>query len=207
MNRADTKATTAWRVDEYLQRHSGWASQLTALRNILRATVLEETVKWGMPTYTLDGKIVAGIAGFKNHCALWLHNGVFLKDPDQVLVNASQGTTRGLRQWRFGPGDAVPKDRVTAYVLEAIDNQQAGKAITPRKKTLHIPAELAAALEDPPVKAAFNALAPGKQREYADHIGGARQAQTRQSRLAKALPDILAGRGLHDRYRRARKPG
>lgn len=56
MNKADTKATTARRVDEYLKRHPGWTSQLTTLRNILQATVLEETVKWGMPTYTLDGR-------------------------------------------------------------------------------------------------------------------------------------------------------
>jgi hypothetical protein len=46
----------------------------------LRATIhqggpVEETLKWGMPTFMYRDKIVCGIAGFKAHCALWFKNG------------------------------------------------------------------------------------------------------------------------------------
>mgnify|MGYP002625354686 CR=1 FL=1 len=89
------------KIDRYLSKHQAWSSQLTTFRKILNDCGLEETVKWGAPTYTLDGKIVVSFAGFKNHCALWFHNGAFLKDTDKVLINAQKCTTRGLRQGRF----------------------------------------------------------------------------------------------------------
>lgn len=63
----------------------------------------------------------------------------------------------------------------------AVENQRAGKTIKPvPKKTLTIPAELNAALKkNAKLKQAFNALTPGKQREYADHVGSAKQEKTR----------------------------
>jgi uncharacterized protein YdeI (YjbR/CyaY-like superfamily) len=49
---------------------------------------------------------------------------------------------------------------------------------------------------------AFAALNPGKQSEYAEHIGSAKQEKTRVSRLEKAKPLILSGVGLHDKYKK-----
>ena len=65
-----------------------------------------------------------------------------------------------------------------------------------------IPDELSNAFEsDNELKQQFNALSPGKQREYADHISSAKQEKTRLSRLEKALPLIKAGKGLYDKYK------
>ena len=86
------------RVDAYIKKHEQWQAQFNSLRKILRGTDLEETIKWGAPSYTLDGRIVVGMVGFKNHCALWFQQGVFLKDEAGKLVNAQKGTTRGMRQ-------------------------------------------------------------------------------------------------------------
>ena len=62
--------------------------------------------------------------------------------------------------------------------------------------------ELAAALaKDPKAAAAFAALTPGRQREYATHINSAKREATRQKRVEDALPLIRAGKGLNDRYR------
>lgn len=55
---------------------------------------------------------------------------------------------------------------------------------------------------DAKAKAAFGALSPGKQREYADHIADAKRAETRVNRVEKALPLIRAGKGKNDRYRK-----
>ena len=46
---------------------------------------------------------------------------------------------------------------------------------------------------------AFNALTPGRQREYNLHISDAKQSDTRNRRIDKATPRILAGKGLRDR--------
>ena len=191
------------KVDAYIKKHEQWSDILSAARKVMLSTEMEEAVKWGTPTYTLDGKNVVGLAGFKNHCALWFHNGSFLKDADKVLQNAQEGTTRGLRQWRFEQGDKFNARKVKAYVKEAIENQRAGKEIKPstQKKQLNVPEELAQALKkNAKLKKAFEALTPGRRREYADHVGSAKQEKTRLSRLEKITPMVLAGQGLNDKY-------
>lgn len=48
------------------------------------------------------------------------------------------------------------------------------------------------------LKAAFEALTPGRQKGYLLHFGQAKQAATREARIAKYIPKILEGRGLDD---------
>ena len=77
-------------VDEYIDKAEQWQPELTRLREILNSTGLEETVKWGAPCYTHDGKNVVGIAGFKNYFGLWFHQGALLADAEGVLINAQE---------------------------------------------------------------------------------------------------------------------
>lgn len=190
-------------VEEYVAQHPEWEAALTKLRAVLLATELEETVKWGAPCYTLDGKNVVGIGAFKAYAGLWFHQGALLSDPDGVLINANEGKTRGLRQWRFASGQPIKVARVKAYLSEAIANQRAGKQILPdRSKPVVVPPELTAALKQRATsRKAFDALTPGKRREYADYIAEAKREATKQSRIEKILPMIEAGVGLHDKYR------
>ncbi len=195
--------TDAIKVDAYIQKHSKWGAQLQQLRDVFHNTELKEEIKWGAPHYTLNGKLIAGMAGFKNHCAIWFHQGVFLKDPTKKLINAQEGTTRGLRQWRIEEGDTVEADLVLKYIHESIENSLAGKEIKPqRKKGVVIPLYLKEALlSDSKFENAFNELTPGKQREYAGHIAEAKREATQQSRLEKIIPMIIEGKGLHDKYK------
>ena len=190
------------KVDAYIKKHDQWSKQLSAARKIMNSAGLTETIKWGTPHYTFEGQIIVGLAGFKNHCAFWFNQGVFLKDKAKVLINAQEGTTRGLRQWRMEEGDKLDIKLLKAYVLEAIEVQKAGKKITPKKKELNVPAELAAAMKkNAKLKKGFEGLTPGKQKEYAEHIDSAKQEKTRASRLEKAIPMITAGAGLYDKYK------
>jgi uncharacterized protein YdeI (YjbR/CyaY-like superfamily) len=88
-------------VDEYIADAGTWKNELKRLREILRSTELKEEVKWGGPCYTCDGKNVVGIAGFKSYFGLWFHQGALLKDPKKVLMNAQEGKTKAMRQWRM----------------------------------------------------------------------------------------------------------
>ncbi len=190
------------KIDAYIRKHDKWTAQLEKLRKVLQTSELIEEVKWGVPSYTLDNKILISIAGFKNHCAVWFHQGVFLKDSVSALVNAQEGTTKGMRQLRIGPGDKVDEKLLRSYVIETIANHRAGRKIAPNKKSLNISSELASALkQDKKLNTAFRSLTPGKQREYADHIASAKQAAARLSRIEKAAPLILQGVGLHDKYK------
>lgn len=189
-------------VEAYLQKHDKWRKALETLRDVLRKTESQETVKWGLPTYTVNGKNVVGFAAFKEHIALWFHNGALLRDEHNVLVNAQEGKTKALRQWRFTSETEIEKDKVRLYVEEAIANQKQGKEIKPEKKELVIPQELLLKLqENRSFREKFEALAPYKQREYAGYIEEAKRETTRYARLEKIIPLILEGKGLHDQYR------
>lgn len=194
----------AAKIDAYIEKHSNWKEALSELRAVLKQTEAVETVKWGIPTYTVNGKNVMGIGAFKNHFGLWFFNGSFLSDPKGVLRNAQEGKTRGMRQLNWNSLEEVDLDMVRTYALEAIENQKQGKEIKPQRTTkkLLVPEELKAGFEeDKHLKAAFDKLTPGRQREYADHIGSAKQEKTRLSRLEKCRPMIMSGKGLHDKYK------
>lgn len=191
-------------VEEYIENNSHYAEALTLLREILNTTELEEAIKWSAPVYTLNGKNVVGLGAFKKHFGIWFFNGVFLKDEQQVLVNAQENKTKALRQMRFESIEAINKNIVLSYVKEAIENQKLGKEIKPdrSKKDTIIPKELKLELEkDTTLKTAFNNLSPSKQREYCEHIATAKRETTKQSRLEKIKPMILQNKGLHDKYK------
>ena len=86
---------------------------------------------------------------------------------------------------------------------EAIALHKQGKQIGPvRKKRRTLPSEFSRALAaSKQVRAAFEALTPGRQREYADYVTEAKRERTRLGRVEKIIPMILAGKGLNDRYR------
>ena len=190
-------------VDDYIASAELWQKELRQLRDILRSTELEETIKWGMPVYTLHGKNVVGIAGFKNHFGLWFYQGALLEDPRGVLMNAQEGKTKAMRQWRFDSAAEIKPRYIKAYVKESIQQFRDGHEIkADRSKKLVIPPELRTALaKSKKTQAAFDALTKGKQREYADYVAQAKRDATKASRIKKILPMIASGKGLNDRYR------
>ena len=179
-----------------------WETELEALKAILAKTELIETIKWGAPTYTLNGKNVLGIGGFTNYFTIWFYKGVFLKDPANVLVNAQEGTTKSLRQWRFETEDDINEKLILQYAAEAIEAEKAGMAIKPQKKEFSIPEVLQKELDtSAELAAAFAAFKPYKQNEFLEYVGSAKRLETQISRLEKVKPLILEGRGLNDKYR------
>lgn len=191
-------------VPDYLAGHDEWRSVLERVRAVMKASELEETVKWGAPCYTLNGKNLVGLVAFKDFVSIWFHQGALLRDEHGVLVNAQEGRTKAMRQWRVRSEDEIDETILRAYVRETIENQRQGREIkADRNKPLQIPDELAAAMEDDPdILNRFEALSPGKRREYAEYIAEAKRAETKVKRLEKIVPMILAGHGLHDKYRK-----
>lgn len=189
-------------VEEYLEWHPEYVALLEKLRAIILETELTESVKWGIPTYTINEKNVVGIGAFKAYAGLWFYNGVFMKDASKKLINAQEGKTKGMRQWRFDSSDEVDEKLVLEYLQEAIQNQKDGKEIKPEKKPLIIPDELKEALaSDSSLSELFDAQTLSFRREYAEYILEAKRPETKMKRLEKIIPMIKNGIGLNDKYK------
>ena len=120
-------------VDEYIASAPHWRKELARLREILQGTDLEETVKWGAPCYTVDGKNVVGLGAFQSYVGLWFFQGALLADPHGVLINAQEGKTKAMRQWRFAEGKGIDARKIRSYVREAIEQQRKGAEIKPER--------------------------------------------------------------------------
>ncbi len=191
-------------VEDYIEHNSHCAEALTILCTIINTTELEETVKWNMPNYCLNGKNVLGIGAFKNHFCLWFHQGVFLKDKQNLLINAQENKTKALRQMRFETKADIIEATVLAYIKEAIENQRLGREVKPQRKNtaLVIPNKLSTLLKSNiELSAHFKSLTLGKQRDYCNYISEAKREVTKHKRLDKITPMILKGIGLHDKYK------
>ena len=157
----------------------------------------------GCPYLCAGRQNVVGLGAFKSYTGLWFFQGVFLTDEAKTLVNAQEGKTKAMRQWRFDSIEAIETKRVKAYILEAIQNQKEGKEILPdKKKPLEIPTELQQAFDaNTALSEAFEQLNLSKKREYTDYIAEAKRAATKTTRLEKITPMILDGVGLNDKYK------
>lgn len=189
-------------VDEFISLFPERKKGLELLRSIALSTGMEEGVKWSAPIYMVKGKNVMGLLAFNEYIGIWFHQGCFLKDEANVLINAQEGVTKALRQWRFSTDAEIDPDLVKAYILEAIENELAGKRLKPEKKSIEMPKELTEALKaDPDLNTHFHNFTEYKRKEFAEYIGSAKREATRVSRLQKCIPMIMEGVGLNDKYR------
>lgn len=187
-------------VDAYLARSDRWPDVIAALRPILLGRGLTEDLKWGKPCYGHDGTNVVILQEMKHFLALMFFQGALLTDPDALLEDQGPNS-RSARRIRFTSVADVERlaDAVAAYVDEAIRVAEEGRTVGPAPEP-ELVEELQRRLDgDPRLKAAFEALTPGRRREYHLHVAGAKQAATRDTRVERCVPRILAGKGLRDR--------
>jgi uncharacterized protein YdeI (YjbR/CyaY-like superfamily) len=178
-----------------------WTAALEALRAILLDSALSEEMKWGSPCYTLDGKNVVLLASFKDFCSLSFFNGALLTDEDGVLEPAGPNT-QAARLFTFTSAQQVAQHRalIGRMIKEAIAVQRAGTKLKIPARHEPAPAELQARLDsDASLRAAFEALTPGRQRSYILHVSGAKQSKTRASRAERCAAKILTGKGFNER--------
>jgi uncharacterized protein YdeI (YjbR/CyaY-like superfamily) len=180
-----------------------WHGILEPLRaELLRAGLVEE-MKWGSPTYSVDGGIVVMLVSLLDCCALSFWKGSALHDPDGLLEVAGPNTQHGrllklrsVEEWGRKNAGAV------ALIAQAIAVERSGLRLAPLAAP-EIPVELAQRLEaDPHLREAWDALTPGRRRSHIIQVQGGKQAETRTRRVEKCVPLILAGRGFLERDER-----
>ena len=177
-----------------------WRAEIAALQRLLSGFDLREECKWGKPCYTMDGRNVVIIQGFKEYCALGFFQGALLKDPKKLLVQL--GSVQALRVMKFTGANEIAAKATTikAYVREAVAAAKTGLKVKTKPRVFAVPKELKEKFRNNPrFKRAFEALTPGRQRGYLFHFTGAKQSATRTARIDRAMPAIFEGRGILER--------
>ncbi|HEX5344066.1 MAG TPA: DUF1801 domain-containing protein [Duganella sp.] len=190
------------KVDAFLERARNWQEEFVALREIISSSdELTEDFKWGQPCYTLDGRNVVLMHGFKEYCALLFFKGALMKDPKNLLIQQTENV-QAARQIRFkGLADITKhKTALKSYIKDAIALEKSGAKVELKKTAeFSFPEELERKMDDvPALRTAFEELTPGRQRAYLLHFSSAKQAKTRESRIEKCVQRILDGKGLDD---------
>jgi uncharacterized protein YdeI (YjbR/CyaY-like superfamily) len=189
------------KVDFFFAEDKKWHKEFQKLRTIILDCGLVEELKWGCPCYTFQNTNVVLIHGFKEYCALLFFKGALLKDTEGILVQQTENV-QAARQIRFTSLNEITKQEkiVKAYIYQAIEVEKAGLTVKLKKTSEYkVPEEFQKKLDKlPKLKAAFDKLTPGRQRAYLFHFSQPKQSKTRESRVEKYIPQILAGKGLDD---------
>ena len=178
-----------------------WEAEIAEMRRVLAGLAMKEDCKWGKPTYTVDGKNIVIMQGFKEYFGLGFFQGALLTDPNKVLVQLGQVQAGRVMKFTSAKDITAKAATIKAYVREAIAVEQAGLRMKRRTTSdFPVPEELRQRFRrDPRFKRAFEALTPGRQRSYLYHFAAAKQSATRAARIEKAMPAIFEGRGFLER--------
>lgn len=190
------------RIDAYIEGAQPFAQAiLEHVRERVHHALpeVEETIKWGMPAYTLSGKIVLITAAFKTHVALNFWRGQELQSSHSSVGAMGQfGRIKSLADLPADPD----LDRL---IFEAAELSKSAPA--PRKpKHQPKPApelhpEFAEALaKEPRAKANLEAFPKSAQRDYLEWISQAKQDATRHKRIATAVEWLAEGKRRHWKY-------
>ena len=189
------------KVDWFFNKETKWQKEYEKLRTIVLGCDLTEELKWGCPCYVYQKSNIVLIHGFKEYCALLFFKGALLKDKKNILIQQTENV-QAARQIRFTSAQQIDKMKATlkAYIYEAVSVEEAGVKVAYKKTSEYkIPEEFQKKLDkNRTLKTAFEKLTPGRQRGYIFYFSQAKQSKTRESRIEKCLPQILAGKGIDD---------
>ena len=195
-------------VDAYIADAAPFARPvLEHLRDLVHRAVpeVEEAMKWRMPFFTLNGKILGNMAGFKEYCnfGLWSPEvAALVKKKSAEPGESSMGRLFGkMKSVKDLPSD---KD-LLRYIATAAASVQAGKSILQNRKKKPKPEiamhpEFAAALKKAKVMKNFEALAPSYRRLYIAWVADAKRDETRARRITQAVKWIGEGKKANWKY-------
>ncbi|WP_214073145.1 DUF1801 domain-containing protein [Mucilaginibacter sp. dw_454] len=189
------------KVDFYFNKAKQWQDEIEKLRIMVLDCGLNEELKWGCPCYTSEGRNIVLIHTFKEYCALLFFKGALLNNEAGLLIQQTENVQVG-RQIRFTDLRQIidHEQLIKAYIAEAIQVEKLGLKVELKKTDeFEMVGEFKYKLDHiPALKEAFEALTPGRQRGYLLHFAQAKQAKTREARIEKYMPQIMAGKGWNE---------
>ncbi|MCB9592200.1 MAG: YdeI/OmpD-associated family protein [Sandaracinaceae bacterium] len=188
------------RMEAFFEEPSRWWAEAAGLRVILLDAGLGEALKWGKPCYTHEGRNIAILQKMNGFLALMFFKGALLDDPKGLLEEQGENSRSALRLCFTSVEQVAAREKaVRGFVRQAVRVEATGAKVAPAPPLVLVE-ELQARLDgDEKLKAAFEALTPGRQRAYNLHVSGAKQSATRARRVEQHVARILAGKGPQDR--------
>ena len=163
------------------------------------APEVEETLKWSMPSFTIGGKILLGMAAFKAHAVVGFWRG--------EEIRGAEASRDAMGQFgKLTSVDDLPPDaEFDALIRQAAELAKTAPAPRKVKHEPKPPAEIhpdfAAALdENPEAKTVLYGFPPSARRDYVDWIAEAKQDKTRARRIADAIEWLSVGKKRHWKY-------
>ena len=189
------------RIDAYIARQQSFARPiLERIREAFHAAMpdVEEGLRWGMPAFLHQGRILANMAAFKAHVTLGFWNG------GKVVEAPAAEKAMGQFGRLTSTGDLPSDEQLHAMILKAAALAGSGRA--PRAKTsakpeLELPEDFAAALRaGEGAEVTFSAFSPSARREYIEWVVEAKRPETRTKRIAQAVLWIGEGKRRNWKY-------
>src|ERR1700745_2086818 len=103
-----------------------WEAEIAEMQRVLAGLGMTEERKWGKPTYTIDGKNIVILQGFKEYFALGFFQGALMKDPKKLLVQLGQVQAGRVMKFTSVKEIAAKAGTIKAYVRAAIAVEKAG---------------------------------------------------------------------------------
>ncbi len=189
------------RIDAYIAGRAAFAQPiLTWLRDRVHAACpsVEETIRWGVPSFTYKDRPLANMAAFKAHATF----GTWFR---RELATGQEGEAMG-QYGRIASLDDLPTaeaiERQVAQTMALIDDGTVAKrAVKPPKPEADVPPALAEALaQDAAAAATFAAFPASCRRDYCEWIGDAKRPETRAKRLTEAMGWLREGKRRNWKY-------
>lgn len=191
---------TIQKIESLFTEAKKWREEALILRAVLLDSGLSETCKWNKPCYVHGDNNICIIQRMNDFLSLMFFKGALVYDPEGAL--RSQGpNSRSAMRLEFTSIDEIhaQKNLITDLIMSAIDVENSGQTIG-KSTAPDYPDELVIAFDhNPDFRTAFDDLTPGRRRGYLLHFNEAKQATTRNNRIAKHKDRILAGKGMQDR--------
>lgn len=190
------------RIDAYIARAQPFARPiLEKVRERVHRAIpnVEEAIKWSMPAYLADGKILLITAAFKGHAALNFWRGQELESSHESV--GAMGQFGRIKSVEELPSDAE-LDRLIREAAELAKSAPAPrKAKHEPKPQPAMHSDFAAALDKAPkARAALDAFPPSARRDYLEWITDAKQDATRAKRIATAVEWLSEGKRRNWKY-------
>ena len=190
-------------VDAYIAKAAPFARPiLSRIRKAMHkgCPQVEETIKWGVPHFEYKG-VLAGMAAFKQHAAFGFWKRRLMSDPTGFFARGESGMGgRKIRSVAELPADAV----LVRLVREAVALNEKGvkpPRVARKKPPVRVPPYLAAALKkNARARATFDSFPPSARRDYVEWLTGAKQAATRERRLATTMEWLADGKRFNWKY-------
>lgn len=190
------------RVDAYITARRAFAQPiLTHLRDLVHryAPGAEETLKWGVPHFTISGQNLAGMAAFKEHATFGFWR-------DEEVTGSPRDTGAMGNMGRLASLADLPSNETMAVLIKkaaALCAEGKPKRPPPKPKAaLDLPDDLRVALKaDAAAQAHWDAFSPGKRRDYIEWVIEAKREETRAKRIETIAAQVAEGKDRNWKYK------